>query len=691
MAGKAPPVRPPAAPPAPASPPSVEADVEGGVGYAESVESSPRSRGTTDPWDDPTPQAVPPAGSQKLRLMCSYGGRIVPRPHDKALCYLGGDTRIVVVDRHTTLVELSSRLSRLLLNGRPFTLKYQLPNEDLDSLVSVTTDEDLENMVDEFDRCLRPARLRLFLFPTRPPDTAASLGSLLEDSKADLWFVDALNGSGLAPRGHSADAATVDHLLGGVNSGDGFSWPPEKPPSAAPSAAQSEVSPAAGSGGVATQEVHSVPDSPMLETTSSFGSASSAPYLSNLPPIRIRAEESPMTLPPAAQQTSFEDHFAQLGISQKTDENFKESPVSATNKIASDEDINTKKQPFQQVPPSKPSDFQEAAQPRYEPSGYSIPASHVLLESDEGGFQKHDLRDPSIPYFYKDHNLGPPASAYSKPVVYQEQNPPAHMGSIPIRAIPAPTPDSTAADSMKREAVIPDSIYKTQVQYHPSGFVLQPEQQFMHAPPQFIHHPSPNSYYQVHHLHPHLQAQPQQPESQPPYPVYFLHSQPVRPNQFPYNLASLQQQQQPNLVDAQISSSSKSPMAMADLTTKPPLPTTSMANPRAPIKPEAPPVTAATMYRTSTAQAVPSAPLVQMTESLPLQPQFTNYQHFLHPTQASSGAHFGYELGDPAQAQVFYTQTPLTMNPPPVYQAANVEASSQSLPDTKQVRPSQPL
>ncbi|GKV27758.1 hypothetical protein SLEP1_g36893 [Rubroshorea leprosula] len=31
-------------------------------------------------------------------------------------------------------------------------VKYQLPNEDLDALISVTTDEDLENMMDEYDR-----------------------------------------------------------------------------------------------------------------------------------------------------------------------------------------------------------------------------------------------------------------------------------------------------------------------------------------------------------------------------------------------------------------------------------------------------------------------------------------------------------------------------------------------------------
>ena len=110
-----------------------------GPGYPESTESSPRSRGG-DSWDGPFPSSVAAAaaaaggGGGRLRLMCSFGGRIVPRPTDKSLCYLGGETRIVAVDRHASLADVHARLSRSLLGGSPFTLKYQLPNEDLDSV-----------------------------------------------------------------------------------------------------------------------------------------------------------------------------------------------------------------------------------------------------------------------------------------------------------------------------------------------------------------------------------------------------------------------------------------------------------------------------------------------------------------------------------------------------------------------------
>ncbi|OMO49495.1 Phox/Bem1p [Corchorus olitorius] len=177
-------------PPLPIAPTTAISATSMHLNYPESVESSPRSRHENTIDDQPLP-AVPGA---RLRLMCSFGGHIMPRPHDKSLCYVGGETRLVAVDRHCSLSAFCNRLSRALLNGRPFSLKYQLPNEDLDSLVSVATDEDLENMIDEYDRLtasstssLSSCRIRLFLFFNRP-DTAASMGPLLNDMKSETWM-----------------------------------------------------------------------------------------------------------------------------------------------------------------------------------------------------------------------------------------------------------------------------------------------------------------------------------------------------------------------------------------------------------------------------------------------------------------------------------------------------------------------
>ncbi|KAK4256566.1 hypothetical protein QN277_006273 [Acacia crassicarpa] len=142
---------------------------------------------------------------EKVRLMCSYGGRFVPRPRDKWLCYVGGDTRIILLHRHSSLRDLSLLLSgTLLLHGRPFILKYLLPGEDLDSLISIIHDEDLQLMIQEYDRVitssspLKPSRLRLFLFFSDQPETATPIHS--HDAEQETRFVDATNDSRILSR-----------------------------------------------------------------------------------------------------------------------------------------------------------------------------------------------------------------------------------------------------------------------------------------------------------------------------------------------------------------------------------------------------------------------------------------------------------------------------------------------------------
>ncbi|GLU12963.1 hypothetical protein SLE2022_296160 [Rubroshorea leprosula] len=273
------------------------------LNYPDSVDSSPRSR-TTDSYDDP----LPPVPGVKLCFMCSYGGHIMPRPHDKVLCYVGGDTRLVVVDRHSSFLVLCTRLSRTLLHGRPFTLKYQLPNEDLDSLVTVTTDEDLENMIEEYDRITVASassasslRIRLFLFFNKP-ETVAPMGALLADPKSETWFVDALNGSMLLPRGQS-DSVTMDCLLN-----------PDSDLEALVEGRAEGENKEMKNGTAAIHDVqHSMLDSPMVENASSFGSSSSTPSMANLPPIRVRVEEGG-SAKMLDHRVGIEEQFAQISF-----------------------------------------------------------------------------------------------------------------------------------------------------------------------------------------------------------------------------------------------------------------------------------------------------------------------------------------------------------------------------------------
>ncbi|KAF3646169.1 equilibrative nucleoside transporter family protein [Capsicum annuum] len=179
---------------------SLHAPPEFDSGNGDSVASTPRSEHHHHHhmYNDNT--ALQP----RARFMCSFGGKIMLRPHDNQLRYVGGDTRIVAVNRHTTFSALLGKLSKL--SGNPnIYIKYQLPNEDLDALITVTTDEDLEHMMEEYDRLtqnLKTARLRLFLFANDSGSRASTISSILDgSSKREQWFVDALNGGAGAGTG----------------------------------------------------------------------------------------------------------------------------------------------------------------------------------------------------------------------------------------------------------------------------------------------------------------------------------------------------------------------------------------------------------------------------------------------------------------------------------------------------------
>ncbi|KAK8960946.1 hypothetical protein KSP40_PGU001704 [Platanthera guangdongensis] len=637
------------------------------MGYADSVDSSPRSRGG-ESWDEPFPSLSSVAGS-KLRLMCSYGGRIVPRPTDRSLCYLGGDTRIVVVERNTTLTDLSGKLSRNLLGGRNFTLKYQLPNEDLDSLISVTTDEDLDNMIDEYDRLVasssagggsgssRSSRLRVFLFPTKSDSTPSSIGSLLDDSKSETWFVDALNGGvgmdGL-PRGLSSDSASVNCLLGleddsSVKSRSGIS------PSAAASAgigpAEHErmVLPRPESSGKLARhgvDVQSVPDSPMVENTSSFGSASSAPYLSNLPPIRLRPDDRPQE----SQIVSLEEHLSQMNIASAA-----MAAVAAPAQRFSDEGgIKDTDFPFHNPPLPNPIPT-SAISPTENPNRKTVGGSSDEEKTDQVSINMPPpvQQQPPPPL---QHRFNPLDSALlepiPRPIYYQERVSASTAGVNPI------------TDS-QREVSVPNYVLASmappeqQFRQHPSQtHQLQQQPQFISSNPnpQYYQHPATGnvfpfpSYYQM----PIQQSQQSHHFDPQQFPVYYL---PVRQNPAP-------PQPQPYRIPLTPSLSDVSPQGM---------PATAFSNSMA-AKQELP----ANMYRMSAMappaptsasglqapMPPPQQPLIHIAsdQGHPYSGMSYHVMHHNHPSQpqpTAATASYGYEFAtdQSGNPQVYFTQT----------------------------------
>ncbi|XP_054815228.1 serine/threonine-protein kinase STE20-like [Prosopis cineraria] len=148
--------------------------------------------------------------SMKMKVLCSFGGRILPRPSDGKLRYVGGETRIICIRKDISWQELMQKA--LSLYNETHLIKYQLPGEDLDALVSVSSDEDLRNMMEEchdLENREGSQKLRMFLFSTVDMDDPSV------DGDTEVQYVVAVNGMDLGSRNHSVlhvVSASTDNL-----------------------------------------------------------------------------------------------------------------------------------------------------------------------------------------------------------------------------------------------------------------------------------------------------------------------------------------------------------------------------------------------------------------------------------------------------------------------------------------------
>ncbi|QHO01740.1 hypothetical protein HN873_044126 [Arachis hypogaea] len=160
--------------------------VPGGIGFGSSLRTD---QGSNEGMNDSV-------SGQKMKLLCSYGGKILPRPCDGKLRYVGGQTRIISVRRGTSFNELAQKMTDTY--GQPVVIKYQLPDEDLDALVSVSCPEDLDNMMEEYEKLIErspdgSAKLRVFLFSASELDPSGVVQFVdLQDNGQK--YVEAVNG-----------------------------------------------------------------------------------------------------------------------------------------------------------------------------------------------------------------------------------------------------------------------------------------------------------------------------------------------------------------------------------------------------------------------------------------------------------------------------------------------------------------
>ncbi|KAJ8765974.1 hypothetical protein K2173_020490 [Erythroxylum novogranatense] len=188
--------------------------------YYKSLQSVPRtssSRNDSCRGIHKFPSSGVSDSSINLKFLCSFGGTILPRPSDGKVRYVGGETRIIRLSKNISWQELRQKISAIY--DQVHDIKYQLPGEDLDALVSVSCDEDLQNMMDE---CTimgdgGSEKLRMFLFSINDLEDL-QFGLENKDGDSEFQYVVAVNSMDLGSRKNSINLAStsgndLDELL----------------------------------------------------------------------------------------------------------------------------------------------------------------------------------------------------------------------------------------------------------------------------------------------------------------------------------------------------------------------------------------------------------------------------------------------------------------------------------------------
>ncbi|KAK8512997.1 hypothetical protein V6N13_090266 [Hibiscus sabdariffa] len=136
---------------------------------------------------------TPSSPRNRVKFLCSYGGKILPRPNDGKLKYFGGETRMVAVPRDIKFSELMKKVNSMVEGG--VIMKFLVIPEELDALVTVKSDEDVKHMVDEYRRLESEGtpKLRIFLFPSNPI-VAESQSNPVDPYAIEQRYIDAING-----------------------------------------------------------------------------------------------------------------------------------------------------------------------------------------------------------------------------------------------------------------------------------------------------------------------------------------------------------------------------------------------------------------------------------------------------------------------------------------------------------------
>lgn len=168
------------------------------------------------------------AKTTTIKFLYSYGGKILPRRSDGKLRYVGGMIRVLSVDRSISFAELMVKFGEQCRSS--MSLKCKLPNEDLDVLISITSDEDLKNLIDEYDRFSasthKDSKITAILFPIKSLKTITPVSSA-EDLCSEASSPESSASRARAPMRvlrDSGRAACHHHWKGGMVHRHQYNW-----------------------------------------------------------------------------------------------------------------------------------------------------------------------------------------------------------------------------------------------------------------------------------------------------------------------------------------------------------------------------------------------------------------------------------------------------------------------------------
>jgi len=441
---------------------------EMGSGYQDYVNSWARSRETDS--DQRWELGDSFGGGSRVRLLCSYGGKIQHRPHDNQLSYVGGDTRILAVDRNIRFSSMIGKLSSLWKSSISF--KYQLPNEDLDALVSVTDDEDMENMMAEYDRLQKmgskSSRLRLFVFANKPDDSS-------QKSKPENRFVDALNGGPVSRSETAPQGPWINNMPDFLQGGNGVEDDRNSAQrGCAVHGTNSKEQKAYMGRELRQPEVHSAPNSPMIGHSSIDSNASS--------PARTNTSGTP----PGSDQAEMGRNLGRgFELNSNLPSNSTQADSRPVPEILAGKVVNPTANT--NVKEQHPVEFSVVSSSLINEQAPQQPQLQVPIQE----FQKLQLRQPQDPIaraVNDNDNLNITGRRIS---------------SDPVKAVNLSIPDMTRPNPILNEGHIPQ---QRQYQQTPSPSEYYMNKQGSH----FL----PESYWQIHEAH-----GGQQPKYQP---VYFV-------------------------------------------------------------------------------------------------------------------------------------------------------------------------